>query len=68
MAAPVRVVAVVTELIAFDLGHWCRRCALPSGFRAWVTVRTSSRMHLQERRWCDQCGHSDVAVDEPAAS
>lgn len=57
-----RITAVVCEVLAHDTGHWCRRCLLGSGVRAWVTVRLGSQMHLQTRVWCDECGGQDIEV------
>lgn len=57
-------VAVVTELLDHDHGHWCRRCALSSGIRAWVTVRIGGRLTMQVRVWCQDCGSRDIVIDD----
>lgn len=62
--AVVRLVSVVIEYVAHDLGHWCRPCALPSGIRMWRAVRRPEGMTLQVHLWCDQCGRSDVVIDD----
>lgn len=56
-------VAVVTELLDHDHGHWCRVCLLASGIRAWVAVRVGSRVTMQVRTWCQECGSRDIAID-----
>lgn len=60
----VRIVGVVVEPLLHDTGHWCNHCLLGSGIRMWVAVRYRDRMHLQQRTWCDDCGRSNITLDE----
>ncbi|UUW88458.1 hypothetical protein [Pimelobacter simplex] len=62
MADQLRVVGVAVEILQAEPGHWCTRCALPSGWIVWVVVRHGARMHLQEQRYCDECGSRRTVV------
>ena len=53
---------VMVERLASQSGHWCARCALPSGWRFWFVVRLADQMHLQDRAWCDECDRGDAVV------
>lgn len=59
-----RTVTVVVEALSHDVGHWCRSCALPSGIRQHVAIRTSTRMSFGTQTWCEECGSRDVQVDD----
>lgn len=63
MAAPGRV-AVLVELVAYDTGHWCTRCNLPSGARAYVVLSHGIHAHMQVRLWCDECDSGDFVTVE----
>lgn len=50
-----RISAVRVEELTRESGLWCNRCALPSGWLFTLAVSCGRRMHLQERRYCDEC-------------
>jgi hypothetical protein len=56
-------VSVVTELLGHDHGHWCPRCLLSSGIRAWLAVRVGPRLTMHVRTWCQECGNRSIDVD-----
>lgn len=57
-------VPVVTELLAHDHGHWCRKCLRSSGIRAWFAIRVGTgRLSMQVRAWCQDCGSRDISID-----
>lgn len=56
------VTSVVTEVLETTGGHWCTNCLLPSGWVQAAVVRCATRMHLQLRPWCDECGRRDTIV------
>ena len=57
-----RIVQVAVELLDSEPGHWCTACLLPSGWLLRMVVRCGARMHLQEKRWCDECSRTDTVV------
>ena len=61
---PGHVVAVHTELLALDSGHWCRSCALPSGHRAVVAMTIAGRVSVSTVLRCSECRGDGV---DPAA-
>jgi hypothetical protein len=57
-----RVVRVVVERVGSEPGHWCTRCALPSGWLLWHVIRHKDRMHMERSTWCDECGSRTTVV------
>lgn len=60
-----RVVTIVHEYLDHETGHWCRPCALPSGVRAWIVIRSDEGwMRIAEGVACYKCGSHDVVIDD----
>lgn len=64
MATNARQVAVRFEYLWHDARHWCVRCVHATGLRMWVAVHLNDRMHLQERRYCTECGGRDILISD----
>lgn len=58
------VVKVRREIVAREYGHWCNTCALPSGMRVHVAVWLRKKMHLQTHLICDDCGGTNITLNE----
>lgn len=58
------VVAVTTELLGVEVGHWCNQCMLPSGFRVLYVVRRGLSMCFHRTVACRDCDHEDIELTD----
>lgn len=55
------VVRVEVEYVSYDVGLWCRPCALSTGARIWFTTRVQGgATELRSNVFCTECGSRDV--------
>lgn len=53
---------VTTELLGVEVGHWCNRCLLSTGFRVFYVVAIGPALCFHSASACTDCNHEDIEL------